>query len=166
VFIGETIIEASPAELKDLLFSFDKGAPWDPLLKKGEMVEVLDSHTYVIHLSFEARVCLLKAQTDVVLLGQWFTVGDTVYMVGRSINHPSCPETPPTRRLIVFESGYKLTPNGDGTTSAVYVSHPDMRQFPTALAEMVAVKQPMLLYGLRQTILANKNLKKEPTKIL
>jgi len=108
----------------------------------------------IVHLCFQARVCLISTLVDCCILIHWFTKHGELYILAKSVDHVECPETLAYVRTRVRESGYRLTPHSN-STSATYISHPDLRHLPNAIADLVAIKQPLILAGVRDAFAAN-----------
>lgn len=62
------LINCNVREVVEALTTLDRWKSWEPFFEQGMIVETVDNFTHVIHLKFQAHVCILKRARDFILI--------------------------------------------------------------------------------------------------
>jgi len=137
--IGE--IKATPEVVAAVIINLSHHEKWDPLFKKGEVVEAVDNHTQIIYAQYGNRIqCIGTSPRDFCYALHWEKDNrGNYFIVGNSVEHPSCPISPSCKRGDIIGSGWVISPkkNDKSTCKLTYVTQLDLKGLsPTVVAEL------------------------------
>jgi len=143
---GRTDINATADEVLKCTEDLDARAKWDELFIKGSVIQDIDETHQVIHFQFKSPSMMVTNRDFVMARAVRRLEDGTILSNHRSVVHPDCGDCKGFVRGDVFESGYYIKPNGNGGCTVVYVVQIDPKGWiPTAIVNMVAKKQPLVL---------------------
>jgi len=160
-FRGTGEVDASPEFLKELIKKVQYTSFYDYMFVEGKVVEVIDSHTEILHMKYKAKTCILTRFVDIVIVCHWYRKRDGTYVVmGRSIEHPNYVPQPSCYRAEVYSSGYIISPVKDdlNKSTVTYICHLDLNgilendSVRAKFINLVQEKQPLNIYHLQTYI--------------
>ncbi len=108
---GLGLIKTKPKNILNLLVDPRARQSMDELYEGGQYTHTYDPYTRVLHMRFRARRLCQSNLRDFCLLMHWRTLEDGTFVImGRSIDHPSCPPAKGYVRAQMYPSGWILRP--------------------------------------------------------
>jgi len=153
-------IDRPPKELIALLKDQPSLPKWSPLVKKGEVIEQIDSHTDIVYLLYETTACLITMRRDFCMTIHWFQRPDGAYLyVGQSVEHPHCPPFPNITRGFAHNSGYLLVPRDElpycgKSTIVTFVTKLNLNGLPKPAISYAKYKQLQAVYFLKKYVMS------------
>uniref|UniRef100_A0A7S4MT69 START domain-containing protein n=1 Tax=Vannella robusta TaxID=1487602 RepID=A0A7S4MT69_9EUKA len=148
---GVTTIPKTPEEILKCTEDLESRKAWDELFIEGSVVKELDENHQVIHFKFKSPSMMVTNRDFVMARAVKRCDDGTILSNHVSVVDDDAPDAKGFVRGDVFASGYWLKPNGDGTSTAAYVVQIDPKGWiPTAIVNVVAKKQPLVLAKMRE----------------
>eukprot|EP00339_Tiarina_fusa_P015843 CAMPEP_0117023768 /NCGR_PEP_ID=MMETSP0472-20121206/17710_1 /TAXON_ID=693140 ORGANISM="Tiarina fusus, Strain LIS" /NCGR_SAMPLE_ID=MMETSP0472 /ASSEMBLY_ACC=CAM_ASM_000603 /LENGTH=205 /DNA_ID=CAMNT_0004729991 /DNA_START=70 /DNA_END=687 /DNA_ORIENTATION=- len=147
---GVTTIPCTPDDILKCTEDLESRKSWDELFIEGNVVRELDDAHQIIHFKFKSP-SMMVTNRDFVMARAVKRNDDGVILSNHvSVVVDDCPDAKGFVRGDVFASGYWIKPNGDGTSTVAYVVQIDPKGWiPTAIVNVVAKKQPLVLAKMR-----------------
>eukprot|EP00002_Diphylleia_rotans_P012811 TRINITY_DN2500_c0_g1_i2.p1 TRINITY_DN2500_c0_g1~~TRINITY_DN2500_c0_g1_i2.p1 ORF type:complete len:963 (+),score=192.46 TRINITY_DN2500_c0_g1_i2:52-2940(+) len=151
---GVGVIPVSPRTASFLVRNLDARKKWDEMFQEGDLVEVIDKSTRVLHLRFKS--VWPTAPRDMCLIEHAKEEEDgTFIVVSTSIRHAQVPANPNFVRGDLQCGGWILAPiaGKPNATKATYVVQVDpCGSIPLFVINMMATKQPLCIAAVRKCV--------------
>eukprot|EP00743_Colponemidia_sp_Colp-15_P009313 GILK01010180.1.p1 GENE.GILK01010180.1~~GILK01010180.1.p1 ORF type:complete len:716 (+),score=82.87 GILK01010180.1:36-2150(+) len=153
---GFGIIDGTIEDVISLFREVNLRSEWDPMYKEGDVIEDFKdaNRTKVVHLVFHPQ--WPTASRDFCNIQSEVHYDDgCVSLAAVQLEHPKVPPTKDVVRGICHLGAYYLEPldGGKKTYVTMILTIDPKGQIPTFVVNLVSVKQPMAIDGLRKAIL-------------
>jgi len=148
---GVATIPGSPEDILKCTEDLESRKQWDELFISGSVVKQIDDNHQLIHFKFKSP-SMVVTNRDFLMARAVRKCDDGVILSNHVsvVSDEDCPDCKGFVRGEVFASGYWIKPNDDNTSTVAYVVQIDPKGWiPTAIVNIVAKKQPLVLAKMR-----------------